>query len=435
MNPRPGITFLIISLLSTAATRGGDGAPSAKDALTPSAKDALAPSAKDALAPSAKDALTPSAKDASPLSPKSSKDIIPAISRPPQGDWNLGAGISWRDIGVINFRSGISNFTIPGFYQPSSTPVPGIGPATGPADRDYDNGFVRTDARATRTTDYGYEALGQIQGDTLVFNATGGERQDVSRTTSSSDSAWREDRDHVVAPYLKLSYQSDLGNGWSAGPAIHLSFAEVNGARRGLNTLFGREQMDTFDIAATDFFDITGLDLPREVPYTGAPNIVAPLVPNAPVADSRLLTPTLRTTDVVTWNDSIAESLELDAWSLGVGVEATYQVDDRFYASIGAGMVLNVASWDAARNNLLFQQVNGGTPTVIDSSSASSMGSSILWGFYLQTSSGYKLSEDWALELSLRYDHTEELNGRVGNSSFDVDLGGLSLGLGANYSF
>ena len=86
MNPRPGITFLIISLLSTAATRGGDGAPSAKDALTPSAKDAL----------------TPSAKDASPLSPKSSKDIIPAISRPPQGDWNLGAGISWRDIGVIN---------------------------------------------------------------------------------------------------------------------------------------------------------------------------------------------------------------------------------------------------------------------------------------------------------------------------------------------
>ena len=70
-----------------------------------------------------------------------------------------------------------------------------------------------------------------------------------------------------------------------------------------------------------------------------------------------------------------------------------------------------------------------------DSSSASSMGSSILWGFYLQTSSGYKLSEDWALELSLRYDHTEELNGRVGNSSFDVDLGGLSLGLGANYSF
>ncbi len=98
-------------------------------------------------------------------------------------------------------------------------------------------------------------------------------------------------------------------------------------------------------------------------------------------------------------------------------------------------MVLNVASWDAARSNLLFQQVNGGTPTVIDSNSASSMGSSILWGFYLQASSGYQLSKDWALELSLRYDHTEELNGRVGNSSFEVDLSGLSLGLGANYSF
>ena len=419
MNPRPGIALLIISLLSTAVIQAGDGAPSAKDALPSSSKDAL----------------PPSAKDASPPSPKSGKDIIPPTPAPSQGRWNLGAGLSWRDIGAIDFRTGVSSLTIPGFYQPSNTPVPGIGPASGPADRIYDNGFIRPDARATRTTDYGYEAIGQIQDDTLVFNATGGERQEVSRTTSANDTAWREDRDRVVAPYLKLSYQNDVGNGWSAGPAIHLSFAEVSGARQGLNTLLGREQMDTFDVAATDFFDITGLDLPREVPYTGAPNIVAPLVPNAPITDSRLLTPTLRTTDIVTWNDSIAESLELDAWSLAVGAEATYRLDDRFYASIGAGMVLNVASWDAARSNLLFQQVNNGTPTVIESNSASSMGSSILWGFYLQASAGYQLNNDWSLELSLRYDHTEELSGRVGNSSFEVDLGGFSLGLGANYSF
>ena len=56
MNPRPGITFLIICLLFTAATQAGDGASSTKDALTPSAKDA------------------------SPLSPKSSKDIIRLIN-------------------------------------------------------------------------------------------------------------------------------------------------------------------------------------------------------------------------------------------------------------------------------------------------------------------------------------------------------------------
>ena len=209
----------------------------------------------------------------------------------------------------------MSNLTIPRLYQPSYTPVPGIGLDTGPGDRAYDNGFMRPDARATRSTHYGYDELDQIQGNTLVFNATGGEREEVDRNTSADATSWHEDRDWVVAPYLKLSYQNDLGNGWSAGPAIHLSFTEINGSRRGLNTILGREERDTFDIAATDFYDITGLDLPREVPYTGAPGIVAPLVPNEPIADRRLLTPTLRSTDVAVWNDSIAESLEVDTWS------------------------------------------------------------------------------------------------------------------------
>ena len=420
MNPRLGLTILIVSVLPPASAFAGEGKPSAKDALPPSAKDALPPSAKDALA----------------RSPKSGKGIIVPTPEPSQGRWTFGAGLSWRNIGAIDFRTGISRLTIPRLYQPSNTPVPGIGPATGPADRLYDNGFIRPDARAIpRTTDYGYQTLDQIQGNTLVFNATGGEREDVDRATGAAETAWNEDRDWAVAPYLKLSYQNDLGDGWSVGPAIHLSFAEINGSRRGLNTILGREQRDTFDIAATDFYDITGLDLPRQVPYTGAPNIVAPLVPNGPTAGSRLLTDTLRATDVVVWNDSIAESLEVDAWSISIGADAVYQYDERFYASVGAGVALNMASWDAMRTDQLFQQINNGPPEVISSSSESDLGSSVLWGFYLQAAGGYSLNEDFSLELSLRYDHTEELSGEVGNSSFDVDLSGFSVGLGANYSF
>ncbi len=429
MNPRLGLALLMISVLPPASGIAGDDALSAKDAL-PSAKDAL-PSAKDAL-PSAKDAL-PSAKDALP-SPKSGKDILP-IPVPSQGRWIFEAGLSWRNIGAIDFRSGVSDLIIPPLYQPSYTPVPGIGPDTGPADRTYDDGFIRPDARASRTTDYGYEELDQIQGNTLAFNATGGEREEVGRTTSADATSWHEDRDWVAAPYLKLSYQNDLGNGWSVGPAIHLSVAEINGSRRGLNTILGREERNTFDIAATDFYDVTGLDLPREVPNTGAPNIVAPLVPNEPIADRRLLTPTLRSTDVAVWNDSIAESLDVDTWSISVGAEAVYQYGERFYASVGSGVVLNVTSWDATRSDQLLQQINGGAPVVISSTSASNLGSSILWGIYLQASGGYHLNESLSLELSLRYDHTEELSGRVGNSSFEVDLSGFSVGLGANYSF
>ncbi|MDG2487873.1 MAG: hypothetical protein P8M65_09190 [Roseibacillus sp.] len=443
MNTRIGLAFVTSLLAPLSAITAGDGVSAAKDALSPSAKDAFPPSAKDAFPPSAKDAFPPSAKDAFPPSakqviqpsPKSSKDIIPVPTQSSLGRWTLGAGVSWRNIGEIGFRTGISDFTIPGLFQPSSIPVPGIGPAEGPADRIYDNGFVRPDARATRTTDYGYNELGQIQGSTLSFTASGGENQEVTRSSTAAETGWNEDADQVSAPYLKLSYQGDLGNGWTAGPSINVSFAEINGSRRGLNTISAREQMDTFDITATDIYDISGLDLPREVPYTGAPNIVAPLVPNQPVAGSRLFTPTLRTSDLALWNDTIDESLDLDTWSLAFGAEASYRFDNRFYASVGAGFALNAASWKATRSNQLLQQINNGDPVVIDSSSADNIGSSILWGFYLQASAGYQLNESWSLEVNLRHDHTEDLSGSVGGSSFDVDLSGFSAGLGLGYSF
>ena len=427
MNTRIGLAFVTSLLAPLSAITAGDGVSAAKDALSPSAKDAFPPSAKDAFPPSAKQVIQPS--------PKSSKDIVPVPTQSSLGRWTIGAGVSWRNIGEIGFRTGISDFTIPGLFQPSSIPVPGIGPAEGPADRIYDNGFVRPDARATRTTDYGYNELGQIQGDTLSFTASGGENQEVTRSSSAAQTEWNEDADRVSAPYLKLSYQSDLGSGWTAGPSINVSFAEINGSRRGLNTISAREQMDTFDITATDIYDVSGLDLPREVPYTGAPNIVAPLIPNQPVAGSRLFTPTLRTSDLALWNDTIDETLDLDTWSLAFGAEASYRFDNRFYASLGAGFALNAASWKATRSNQLLQQINNGDPVVIDSSSADNIGSSILWGFYLQASAGYQLNESWSLEVNLRHDHTEDLSGSVGGSSFDVDLSGFSAGLGLGYSF
>ena len=430
MNTRIGIAFLTSLLTPFSMTTAGDGILGAKNALRPpSAKDALQP-------PSAKDALRPpSAKDVIQPSPKSSKEIIPVSPGSPAGRWTLGAGISWRSIGDIDFSTGISSFNIPSIFQPSSIPVPGIGPAEGPFARAYDNGFVRPDARATRTTDYGYDQLGQIQGDTLSFTASGGENQEVTRSSSAAATGWNEEADRVSAPYLKLRYQGELGNGWSAGPSIHVSFAEINGMRRGLNTLSARAQMDTFDIAATDVYDISGLDLPREVPYTGAPNIVAPLVPNQPVAGSRVFSPTLRTSDVALWYDTVDESLDLDTWSLAFGAEASYRFENRFYASMGAGFALNVASWKAMRSDQLLQQINNRAPLVIDSSSADNIGSSILWGFYLQASAGYQLNESWSLEVNLRQDYTEDLSGNVGSSSFDVDLSGFSAGLGLGYSF
>ena len=251
--------------------------------------------------------------------------------------------------------------------------------------------------------------------------------------TSAAANSWSDDRDWEVAPYLKLSHLSQMPNGWSVGPSLHLSFANINGSRRGLNTILGREQREIFGVSATDTYDATGLNLPRIVPYTGAPNIAAPLLPTAP--HNRVLTDTLRSTDVAVWNDSVSESLDVDTWSISLGAEAVYDRNDRFYASVGAGLALNVASWDAARSDQVFQQINGAAPVPVSSNRSSNLGSSVLWGLYLQSAAGVRVTENLSIEANLRYDLTEDLSGRVGNSSFDVELSGFSIGLGANYTF
>ena len=272
MNLRIGFTLLALCALPAFA---GDSASSAKDAFPRSAKDALHPSPKDAFAPSAKSA-------------KSAKDIL--LPPPPQSRWVLGAGLSLRNIGEIDFDTGVTNLTIPMLYQAGNIPVPGIGPAAGFVNRQYADGFVRPDARTPtltlaqdhRTNDFGYDSGDQVQGgSTLTLNAAGGERTDVMRTTSSAATSWSEDREWELAPYLKLSRLTELGNGWSAGPAFHFTFANIDGGRGGLNTILGREQRDTYDVSATDTYNAAPVILPAGA-YIGAPTLlcreIAPMI-------------------------------------------------------------------------------------------------------------------------------------------------------------
>jgi hypothetical protein len=451
MNLRIGFTLLALCALPAfagdSASSAKDAFPrSAKDALHPSPKDAFAPSAKDAFAPSAKDAFAPSAKDAfappakdafapSAKSAKSAKDIL--LPPPPQSRWVLGAGLSLRNIGEIDFDTGVTNLTIPMLYQAGNIPVPGIGPAAGFVNRHYDNGFVRPDARTpgtNRTNDFGYNSGAQVQGgSTLTLNAAGGERTDVMRTTSSAATSWSEDREWELAPYLKLSRLTELGNGWSAGPAFHFTFANIDGGRGGLNTILGREQRDTYDVSATDTYNAAPVILPAGA-YVGAPNVPgAPLLPAEPT--SRVLTDTLRSTDVAVWNDSISESLDVDLWGLSIGAEAAYQANNKFYATVGAGFSLNVADWEGKRSDRVFQQINNGPPIGISATSARNSGSAVLWGLYLQSAAVYQVTGEFSVEANLRYDLTEDFSGQVGNSHFTVDLSGFSVGVGGSYTF
>ena len=354
----------------------------------------------------------------------------------PNDRWNFGAGISWRKIGNINFNTGNTNLTAPSIFGNSSFTQPaGIGAETGAIARTYDNGFVNPGPRTPatgRTTDYSYQTQDQLQGNNLLMTATGGERRVIDQPSASSPTGWRESDHWEVSPYLSLSHLIDMGNGWSAGPALTFSYTSIGGRQGELNTLNANERRNIFDVRAIDSFDSTGLILPNP-PYTGSPGAIAPLLPVEPAG--RNFIDELRSTDTALFRDSINESLEVNLFGLSLGASAVYRTDSRFFAGIGTGLVLNIADWDASRSDQLIQVTNGGAPLQIGSAGFHNSGADVLFGYYLQGSVGYQINDSWTIEANTRYDWNESLRESVGESDFDLNLTGLTLGVGANYSF
>lgn len=415
---KPKVAFAILTLPSLPLIAGDSAV------VDPwSAKGGLAPHG-----PSTSDPLAPS--------PEASKAVI--IPPHPDSRWVLGAGFNLRQIGRIDFDTGASGLTIPVRYTPSFTPVPGVGPETGFADRIYNDpvlgGFLRPNVATPntgRTSDYGYLSPSQVDGNTLVYSALGGERIDVQRDTSASPGHWTDGRDWELSPYFKISHLTPLRSGWSVGPTFHLSFTNVEGAQGGHQTLFGREQRDTFDLFVTDRYDITDLTL-FEAPYTGSPAAIGPQVPANP---SRTPAETLRATDVARWNDDIRESLDVDLWSISIGGEAVFQASDRLFFAADGGVIMQMADWEATRRDTLYQRVNDGTARRISSTESRNGNLELLFGIYLQGKVGYQVTPALSVVANLRYDWSQPIDDRVGNSTFEVDLSGLSVGLGAHYSF
>ncbi|MGC6458203.1 MAG: hypothetical protein ACON4R_07510 [Akkermansiaceae bacterium] len=381
-------------------------------------------------------------------SAKGGLDLFPPISAKSKSRWSLGVGVSLRKIGRIDFDTGASRFGVPRLFGDSYfNQPPGIGLVSGFEAREYDDGFVRPELRTAatgRTTFYEYDSADQIRDGYLLMSADGGERSVVSPpSTNLQDTSWTEDDDWEISPFLTLSRMTPIGNRWSVGPSFHFSFTNVNGGQQGLGTLIEREQRDLFDVRAFDRFDTTGLILPRPVPplpFTGSPGASLPLLPAEPnyLADpslGRTFEDTLRSTDLALFNDSIQESLDVNLFGFSVGADAFYQDVDGFFFGLGAGVVLNVADWNARRSDRLLQITNGGAPVEINTAEFRASGTDVLFGAYLQGAVGVRVSDSISVQANLRYDWNESLRNSVGDSDFDVDLSGLSMGLSVTYFF
>lgn len=352
------------------------------------------------------------------------------------GGWKFTLGAARRSLGDVSFDTGLTPAELPDLVGGSFfTPPPGIGETDSFADRTYDDGFVNIGAATPGTgltTYWGYDNAGQVQGGQLVLTRTGGIRNEVINSGTVAPAGWNQDTGDEGTPYLDLAYTIPVKRNVSAGFGLNFMSVGLGGSRGGLNTFSQSQVLNIYDVTATDSYDLGGI-IPPGAGYAGSFAGPGALIPNLPA--DREFSETLDSTFTANFRDDISESLDVDFHSLGFSGRIAWQPAPQVYLGAEGGLVLNLASWDASRDERILQSIDGGADTVIASRSLRRSGNDLLWGVFLQATCGWRIDESWSAEVFGRYDWNESLGGSIGSSGYHLDLSGHTLGIGVGYSF
>jgi len=386
----------------------------------------------------------PSLDDSTPLG--GPKGVAVATAAPVECRWTLAAGPIWRQLGDIRFNTGTSPSGISPFFGGNSyTPPPGIGPDNAFADRTYDDGFVNIDESTLgdgMTGFFGYDQASQLQFNpmeeaSLVLTRAGGERRMVSAISTTAPVSWMEDADTEVGPYLELCFACPVGDGLTVGAGLNFSVINIDGSRSGLNTFSQTHFVDVFDVTATDTYPVTPggeFGLPTPAPYAGTYNRTGrALIPNIPA--SRVLTETPGGSRRANFYDVVAEGLDLDLYTIGLGGQVAWLPCPSCFLRAEGGVAINLADWDARRDEQILFAIDRGPYTEYSRRTLNSDDNDVLFGLYLQAAIGWQINDNWSLQAFGRYDWNESIDGTVGPSTFSVDLDGWSAGIAAGYRF
>ncbi len=320
--------------------------------------------------------------------------------------FRVGGGLMWRNIGETNvnpnFGAGPAFFRLPG----------GVGPENAFGDRTYDNGgFVNTDPGTVndgRTANYGYQSPTLI-GNNLIFTRSGGAA--IGLPTGGN-----ADVDLVVAPYLDFSYVIPVREDLEIGLNLNLAFSGIDGA-------FG-SGLAISSVTTVDTYDVSGIVIPNG-PFFGSPNSGGnvPLIPNIPASRQQNV--------AQTGTGQYRFQQDTDLYSLALGSDIRWTPSEKFTFGLGAGVVVNIADWNAQSSN---PAVNPATAAIFRNN-VSADGREILLGLYLEANAAYRIDKNWSIDGFFRYDWTEDLDASAGATNFTVDLTGWSIGAGVTYRF
>ena len=363
------------------------------------------------------------AGDALAKEPFSSND--PA--RAPVPGFRLSGGWMHRSLkgGVFHSESQSQNVVFPRFLGRDHRADPRVGPSGSPGNRRYDDGFVNTDAGTDNdgaTAHWGYDNPSQARDGSLWFHAEGTRREVHESAFYEDIDDWNLDPEGN-APVVQLDWSTEVAGGWSVGVQAQWSLLHMEEGHSASSFTFFSQRND-YVTHFKDGYALRGV-IPPSAPYEGSDAGNGALLDNVPAF--RRNGETVSGKSRAHLHNSVQESLDVDVHTLSLGPTAGARIG-RVNAQIAGGLSVTVADWDARHREVLYLSRDGARAREWRSWESRSGGTKVLPGFYLQSSASVSLTKKIDISAFGRYDWCGEMQGKVGPSSFTVDLSGWSAG-------
>ena len=365
--------------------------------------------------------------------PRMNAEEPAAVAAPPPqvGKWFVEVGPFWRTGGDVDFR--VKSLPSIPFTRPSAVPTGKVGPADRVADREYNDGYVRTDY-GTGVWDYdtwywGYRNPGQVVGNQLLFHAStlvaGGQ---------------------TLPPRDAFSLDLDDEFGWEARVGRNIFDCKcVTGSVLlgvGFTSFGGNGGFDDLGYVwssqgglITDYYNLfTDPSLLPPAPYSGTKDGPGYVIPNMP-ARREISGGAGSGTPLTQIFHSVRQDIDVDLWVVSLGLDVRGKAraagEKRCLSYIvGAGLTGNFVSADS---DLRWAAVQNGV--AIDSASFSGDDCTAEFGMYGEAGVVLQLGERVSVSLRGRYDHVfDDAEVSFPNTNAEIDLSGVSAIAGIGIS-
>ncbi|MCK5802420.1 MAG: hypothetical protein KAI66_06290 [Lentisphaeria bacterium] len=344
--------------------------------------------------------------------------------------WRLRLGPSYRKIDSVHVHSAPSHVQRLGLHAngTGATIAGQIGSTQRPADRIYDDGFVKQDAGTandgnTWLWSYNNASQHDAGAQTLSFTAT----ELIGSAKGNNGSFSEESGCDGLGFSLSMDRPVRQWGGFNVLVGFGLSYNRIEPSpswEAHLENVY--TVTDSYDTSAIE--PTSSTTPPWTAPYTGTLAGPGPVISNTPDAGRNL---------VLAYAGRSTVDMNIDIDLVTVAVSAGLEKDwERFRIAALAGLSVTWVHIDTGRREHWFRQMPDGTRQTLRRWRDDSSNSDFIPGALIELRGEYQLTEQWFIGASARWDLPfTDVDVQAGPNELTMNLEGASGSLYAGFSF